>query len=87
MTGKPLGRMTQNRSTGDASGARRALIGFMTSPIVFEVPEPAPVSRRARLVLAILATLVLLACLGVAEVGVLAAVTVVSSSTNHGGEK
>jgi hypothetical protein len=59
----------------------------MTSPLALEVPEPAPVSRRARLVLAILATLVLLACLGVAEVGVLAAVTVFSSSTNHGGGK
>ena len=59
----------------------------MTGPIVFEAPEPASVGRRARLVLAILASLVLLVCLGVVEVGTLAAVTVMSSTTNHGGGK
>jgi hypothetical protein len=53
----------------------------MTSPITLEVPKP--VSRRARLVLAILATLVLLTFIGVVEVGVLAVVTVVSAGTNH----
>jgi hypothetical protein len=56
----------------------------MTGPIVFETPE-ASVSRRARLVLAILATLVLVAAIGVVEVGALAAVSVISSSQNHGG--
>ena len=69
----------------DARPAGLALIGFMTGPIVFEAPQPAPVGRRARLVLAICATLVLLACLAVVEVGALAAVTVMSSTTNHGG--
>lgn len=59
----------------------------MTGPIVFEAPEPAPVGRRARLLLTILATLVLLGCVGVVEVGALAAVTVMSSTTNHGGGK
>ena len=59
----------------------------MTGPIVFETPQPAPVGRRARVVAAVLATLVLLACLAVVEVGTLAAVTVMSSATNHGGGK
>ena len=49
----------------------------MTSPIILEAAEP--VSRRARLVLAILATLVLLTFTGVVEVGVLAVVAVVSA--------
>ena len=53
----------------------------MTSPIILEAAEP--VSRRARLVLAILATLVLLTFTGVVEVGVLAVVAVVSAGTNH----
>jgi hypothetical protein len=53
----------------------------MTSPIGVVVPEP--VSRRARLVLAILSALVLLAFIGVIEVGVLAVATVVSAGTNH----
>jgi hypothetical protein len=57
----------------------------MTGPKVFEAAEREPVGRRARLLLAILATLVLLACLAVVEVGALAAVTVMSSTTNHGG--
>jgi hypothetical protein len=55
----------------------------MTRPITLEVPDPAPVSRRARLVLAIAATLVILMFVGVIEVGVLAAVTVVSAGTNR----
>jgi hypothetical protein len=87
MTAKPAGRMTRVRWSGDARWARAALSGFMTGPIVFEAPQPAPVGRRARVVLAVLATLVLLACLAVVEVGTLAAVTVMSSTTNHGGGK
>jgi hypothetical protein len=71
--------------SADARGAHLALIGFMTGPIAFEPPPP--VGRRARVVLAVLATLVLLACLAVVEVGTLAAVTVMSSTTNHGGGK
>ncbi|HEX4057765.1 MAG TPA: hypothetical protein VHX87_05560 [Galbitalea sp.] len=55
----------------------------MTGPVTFEALHPAPVSRRARLVLAILASLVLLVALGVVEVGVLTAVSVVSSGTNR----
>ncbi|HMH58055.1 MAG TPA: hypothetical protein VK537_02625 [Galbitalea sp.] len=55
----------------------------MTSPITLGVPNPAPVSRRARLVLAIAATLVMLTFIGVIEVGVLAAATVVSAVTSH----
>jgi hypothetical protein len=57
----------------------------MTSPILFEAPQPAPLGRRARLILAILASLVLLVCVGVAELGALTAVAVMSSTTNHGG--
>ena len=75
------------RWAGDAPRARPALSGLMTGPIAFEAPQPAPVGRRARLILAILATLVLLVCLGVVEVAALAAVTVMSSTTNHGGGK
>jgi hypothetical protein len=55
----------------------------MTRPIALEAPRPAPVSRRARLVLAIVATLVLMVAIGVVEVGVLAAATVISAGTNH----
>jgi hypothetical protein len=55
----------------------------MTRPITLEGSDGAPVSRGARLVLAILATLVLLCAIGVLEVFVLAAVTVVSAGTNH----
>jgi hypothetical protein len=55
----------------------------MTRPITFAEPNPAPVSRRSRLVLAILATLVLFFTVGVLEVFILAAVTVVSAGTNH----
>ncbi len=56
----------------------------MTGPIIFEAPH-ASVGRRARLILAILASLVLLAAVGVIEVGALAALSVVSSSQYHGG--
>jgi hypothetical protein len=55
----------------------------MNRPITLGVPQPAPVSRRARLVLAIIATLVLMMAIGVVEVGVLAAATIVSAGTNH----
>jgi hypothetical protein len=55
----------------------------MTSPITLDAPEPAPIGRHTQLVLAILATLVLLSLIGVLEVGVLAVVTVVSAGTNH----
>ncbi|HEX3680616.1 MAG TPA: hypothetical protein VHU90_12920 [Galbitalea sp.] len=53
----------------------------MTSLIILEAQEP--VSRRARLVLAILATAILLTFVGVVEVAVLAVVTIVSAGTNH----
>jgi hypothetical protein len=59
----------------------------MTGPILFEASQPAPIGRRTRLILAILASLVLLVCLGVAELGALAAVSVMSSTTNHGGSQ
>jgi hypothetical protein len=55
----------------------------MTGPISFEASDSPPGSRRARLVLAIMSTLVLLATIGVVEVVVLALVTIVSSGTNH----
>jgi hypothetical protein len=55
----------------------------MTRPITLAGTESASVGRRARLALAILATLVLLVFVGVLEVAVLAAVTVVSAGTNH----
>jgi hypothetical protein len=57
----------------------------MTSPLTLNAAEGPPVGRRTRLVLAILATLVLLAYLGIVEVGALTMVTVISSSTNHEG--
>jgi hypothetical protein len=57
----------------------------MTGPISYWSPESHPAGRRARLVLAIVASLVLLAALGVVEVGVLAAVSIVSSGTNRVG--
>jgi hypothetical protein len=47
------------------------------------VPEPVGISRRARLMLAIASVLVLVAFVGVIEVGVLAAVTIVSSGRNR----
>jgi hypothetical protein len=55
----------------------------MTHPISLGSPASPPVGRRVRLVLAILASLVLLTALGVVEVGVLAAVSIVSSGTNR----
>lgn len=55
----------------------------MAEYLNFEVPEPVGISRRARLVLAIAAVMVLLAFVGVIEVGALAAVTIVSSGRNH----
>jgi hypothetical protein len=55
----------------------------MSRPITLGVSDPAPVSRRARLVLAIAAMLVVLTFVGVIEVGVLAVVTVVSAGTNR----
>ncbi len=57
----------------------------MTGPIVFEAPQPATVSRRARLVLALLAALVLLGAIAVMEIGAVTALTVFSSAHNHGG--
>jgi hypothetical protein len=55
----------------------------MIQSIGFETPEPAPVGRRARMMLAIVATLVLLGFVAVIEIGALAMLTVVSSVTNH----
>jgi hypothetical protein len=57
----------------------------MTGPIVFEAPDYAPISIRARFLLTVLACLVLLVVVGVVEVGVLAAASVMSSTTNHAG--
>jgi hypothetical protein len=56
----------------------------MTGPAVFETPESPELSHRARLILTILATIVLLLAVGVVEVGMLTAASVVSSSQNHG---
>jgi hypothetical protein len=77
--------MTRVALLGDAEFARVALIGRMSGPIVFEVPANASLGRRSRLIVAVLASLVLLICVGVLEVGALAAVTIMSSTTNHGG--
>jgi hypothetical protein len=59
----------------------------MTGPDVFEAPEFPELSHRARLILTILATVVLLLAVGVVEVGVLAVASVVSSSQTHGAGK
>ena len=55
----------------------------MIQTLGLEAPEPAPVGRPARVLLAMVATLVILGFVGVLEVGVLAMLTVVSSVTNH----
>jgi hypothetical protein len=55
----------------------------MTGPISFEATASVPGSRRARLALAIVSTLVLLGAIGAVEVAVLAIVTIVSSGTNR----
>ena len=47
-------------------------------------PGPAPVSRRMRALLAIVASLVILAVLSCVELGALAFLAVVSSAVNHG---
>jgi hypothetical protein len=57
----------------------------MTGPIGFEAPGAASISPLARLLLTVLACLVLLGAVGVIEVGVLAAASVMSSTTNHAG--
>jgi hypothetical protein len=77
--------MTRVALLGDDGLSGMALIGPMSGPIVFEVQRAAPLGRRARLIAAVLASLVLLACVGVVEVGALAVVTIMSSTTNHGG--
>ncbi|HEY1529877.1 MAG TPA: hypothetical protein VGF80_03620 [Galbitalea sp.] len=59
----------------------------MTGPLGFETSHPASLGRRGRLIFAILASLVLLVAVGVVEVGALAAVSVISSGTNHAGIK
>jgi hypothetical protein len=56
----------------------------MTAPAAFE-SSAGSASLRARVVVAILASLVLLAAVGVIEVGALAATSVISSGTNHVG--
>jgi hypothetical protein len=55
----------------------------MTQPIILEA-EPAPVGRPTRVVLAIIATLVLLGVMSLIELGVLAFLAVASSAMNHG---
>jgi hypothetical protein len=57
----------------------------MTDRILVGVADPPPVSRRVRVVIAVVASLVLLVAVGVVEVGVLAAVTIVSAGTNRVG--
>ena len=55
----------------------------MTQPIILEA-EPAPVGRPARVVLAIIATLVIIGVMSLIELGVLALLAVASSAMNHG---
>jgi hypothetical protein len=55
----------------------------MSETLEFEAPAHDGVSRRARLVLAIMSVIVMLLVVGVVEVATLAAVTVVSSGRNH----
>ena len=59
------------------------MIGVMSEYWSLEAPQSSDISRRARLMLAIASVLVLLMCVGVVEVGALAAVSVVSSGRNH----
>ena len=56
----------------------------MSEYLDLEAQRPGDISHRARLLLAIASVLVLLVCVGVVEVGVLAAVSIVSSGRNHG---
>jgi hypothetical protein len=85
MTRQPVEWMTHPSHPDDAVFSQSALIGCMTGPVDFLGPGVPSISRRARVFLAILASLVLLGAVGVVEVGALAAVSVVSSGTNHGG--
>ena len=55
----------------------------MTGPISYEATNSVPGSRRARFIMAIVSSLVLLGSIGIVEVAVLALVTIVSSGTNH----
>jgi hypothetical protein len=85
MTAQPVERMTRSNHPADAVSLQSALIGCMTGPVVFSSPRVSSISRRACVILAILASFVLLGAVGVVEVGALAAAAVVSSGTNHGG--
>ncbi|HEX4443225.1 MAG TPA: hypothetical protein VHZ81_06610 [Galbitalea sp.] len=55
----------------------------MTQSITLEA-ESAPIGRPARVVLAIIATLVILGVMSLIELGVLAFLAVASSAMNHG---
>ncbi len=59
----------------------------MTSPIAFEAPDvaPAPISRRTRAVLTLVAVLVILAALAVVELGALGLIAMWSSALAHHG--
>ena len=59
------------------------MAGDMSKYSEIEATEPDGIGHRARLVLAIAAMLVLLTCVGVIEVGVLTAVSAVSSGRSH----